>query len=65
MAASKAESQRTPVWMRLWEIVHGTTDVVSRERVDEALERLSALEAAARQLGALEDVEEQRQERGR
>jgi hypothetical protein len=52
--------------MRLWEMVHGTTDVVSRERVAEALERLSALEAAARQLGALEDVEEQRQqERGR
>lgn len=62
---AKAETVRRPVWQRLYEVIHGTTDVVGRDQVEAALERLRVLEEAARQLGALEDLEEQRQEPGR
>ena len=59
--SAKSESVRTPVWMRLWELVHGPV-VVDDGSVSEALERLASLEEAARRLGALEDVEELRQQ---
>lgn len=58
-----AQTQRTSMWQRLFEWVHGPTDVVTRQYAPEADERLRAMEEAARRLGALEDVEEQRQER--
>lgn len=60
--SSKAEAK--PVWMRVWEAVHGSVELVGRDQVEAALARLAVLEAAARELGALEDIEEQRQEHG-
>jgi len=50
------------VWLRLWEAWHGpVVDASAKAAREEALARLAALEAAARQLGVLEDVEEQRE----
>ena len=62
MWASKAESEsrRVPMWTRLFEWVHGPTEVVPAAQVREVLVRMSELESAARHLGALEDIEEQR-----
>ena len=50
------------LWLRLWETWHGPVEDEHRHAArEEAQARLAALEAAARQLGLLEDVEEQRE----
>jgi hypothetical protein len=55
-----AQTERPTVWWRLWHAIHGAQSGTSQHEVDRALARLEVLEAAARELGALEDVEKQR-----
>jgi hypothetical protein len=51
------------MWTRVWEWVHGPVALVPAAQVREVLVRMSELESAARHLGALEDIEEQREDR--
>ena len=62
MSASKVD-ERVPMWTRVWEWVHGPVALVPAAQVREVLVRMSELESAARHLGALEDIEEQREDR--
>jgi len=57
------DEERHTMWSRLWQVVHGPVEVTPLEQRATLWAHLEALEAAAQELAALEDVEAARQAR--
>lgn len=55
--AGRADEERHTMWARIWYALHGHADVTPQETRETLWARLADLEAAAREVETLEDVE--------